>query len=108
MGREELKRASGTGASVATPAAATTNGAGRRTEDQGRAEDQRRTKDQEPRTKDPLPKPVLPANIPEYFLSPASASAWRGVLYGAARIHYADARLGVDTVQGPPRHRAVL
>ena len=47
----------------------------------------------------PRAKPILPANIPEYFLSAAAAPEWRGVLYGSARIHYTDAKLGIDTVQ---------
>jgi len=93
MGREELKRASGGGASVARPSTATTNGGGPGTRDQGR------TKDQEPRTKDrTLPKPVLPTNVPEYFVD-ANATQWRGVLYGSARIHYTDTKLGIDTTQ---------
>ena len=94
MGREELKRVSGGGATAARPSAAATNGAGQRTEDQGR------TKDQEPRTRDQeaLPKPVLPANVPEYFIN-ANATKWCGVLYGSARIHYTDTKLGVDTTQ---------
>jgi len=99
MGREELKRASGGGATAAKPTSATTNGGGPRTKDQGRTGDQGRTKDQEPRTKDhPLPKPVLPANVPEYFIN-ANAAQWRGVLYGSARIHYTDTKLGIDTTQ---------
>jgi hypothetical protein len=92
MGREELKRVSGGGATVAKPSVATTNGGGPRTEDQGR------TKDQEPRTKDTFPKPVLPANVPEYFVN-ANATKWRGVLYGSARIHYTDTKLKIDTTQ---------
>ena len=85
MGREELKRVSGGGASAAKPSAATTNGGGPRTEDQGR-------------TKDAFPKPVLPANVPEYFIN-ANATRWRGVLYGSARVHYTDTRLKIDTTQ---------
>jgi hypothetical protein len=93
MGREELKRASGGGATAAKPSPATTNGGGPRTVDKGR------TKDHEPRTKDhALPKPVLPANVPEYFIN-ANATQWRGVLYGSARIHYTDTKLGIDTTQ---------
>jgi hypothetical protein len=88
MGREELKRVSGGGATAARPSAAATNGAGPRTEDQ-----EPRTRDQEA-----LPKPVLPANVPEYFIN-AKATKWCGVLYGSARIHYTDTKLGVDTTQ---------
>jgi hypothetical protein len=44
------------------------------------------------------PKPVLPANVPEYFVN-ANATQWRGVLYGSARIHYTDTKLGIDTTQ---------
>jgi hypothetical protein len=98
MGREELKRASGTGATAAKPTAAATNGGGPRTADQGRTEDQGRTKNQEPSTKDQLPKPLLPATVPEYFVN-ANASRWRGVLFGSARIHYTDTKLRIDTTQ---------
>ena len=99
MGREELKRASGGGATAAKPSSATTNGGGSRTADQGRTKDEGRTKDQEPSTKDrTLSKPVLPANVPEYFIN-ANATQWRGVLYGSARIHYTDTKLGIDTTQ---------
>ena len=93
MGREELKRVSGGGATAARPSAATTNGGGPRTEDPGR------TENQEPSTTDQvLPKPVLPANVPEYFVN-ADATKWRGVLYGSARVHYTDTRLKIDTTQ---------
>jgi len=99
MGREELKRASGGGATAAKPSAAATNGGGPGTKDQGRTGDQGRTKDQAPGTKDhALPKPVLPANVPEYFIN-ANATQWRGVLYGSARVHYSDTKLGIDTTQ---------
>jgi hypothetical protein len=87
MGRDELTRASGGAAS-----AATTDGGGRRTKDEGRTDDHARTKDQGGS------KPVLPANVPEYFVN-ANASQWRGVLYGSARIHYTDTKLGIDTTQ---------
>jgi len=86
MGREELKRASGGGATAAKASAATTNGGA------SSAADQRRTKEHS------LPKPVLPANVPEYFIN-AKATHWRGVLYGSARVHYTDTRLGIDTTQ---------
>jgi len=85
MGREELKRASGTGAGAARPSAATTNGG-----------------DPAIRRGTPVPaspRPVVPATVPEYFLGGGSATQWRGVLYGAARIHYTEARLGIDTTQ---------
>jgi hypothetical protein len=100
MGREELKRVSGTGATVARPSAATTNGS------PGHAAPSvhRGTSSDVPagdvRTGGPATsKPVLPANIPEYFLSAVAAPEWRGVLYGSARIHYTDTKLGIDTVQ---------
>jgi hypothetical protein len=94
MGREELKRVSGGGASVGKPSAATTNGGGPRTDHQGGT-----NKAQEPNTRDlVLPKPVLPANVPEYFID-ANATRWRGVLYGSARVHYTDTRLRIDTTQ---------
>ena len=111
MGREELKRASGTGASFARASAATTNGSSSH-EGSPRAEGGRQTAavDGGLRTTDveggfqtalkaASPKPVLPANIPEYFLGPSTATEWRGVLYGSARIHYTDNKLGIDTVQ---------
>jgi hypothetical protein len=87
MGREELKRVSGTGASVARPTSATTNGS------------VRRAAPVDVPSAAGAPKPVLPANIPEFFISEAGAPAWHGVLYGAARIHYTDSKLGIDTVQ---------
>jgi hypothetical protein len=46
-----------------------------------------------------MSKPILPAKIPEYFLNDATATRWRGVVYGAARIHYTDAKLKVDAVK---------
>ena len=93
MGREELKRASGGGAAAARPTVATTDGAGSPHADRGRTSDpQARTTDRS------LAKPVLPANVPEYFVN-ASATQWRGVLYGSARIHYTDPKLGIDTTQ---------
>jgi len=98
MGRDELKRASGGATSAAKPSAAPAAAGGPRTKDQGRTEDQGRPKNQEPRTKDHGPKPVLPANVAEYFVN-AEASRWRGVLYGSARIHYTDTKLGIDTTQ---------
>jgi hypothetical protein len=91
MGRDELKRASGGGVAPRTEDQG-------RTTDRGRTTDQGRTKNQAPSTKDHLPRPVLPANVPEYFMN-ADASRWRGVLYGSARIHYTDTKLGVDTTQ---------
>ena len=45
-------------------------------------------------------KPTVPAGIREYFLKGSTdASAYRPVLYGAARIHYTDTRRGVDLVK---------
>jgi len=104
MGREELKRASGTGASVATPSAATTKGTPPSARGPGASDPPvvrgRGSLDPGDSARGAArSKPVLPANIPEYFLRATAASAWRGVLYGAARIHYADAKLGIDTVQ---------
>jgi hypothetical protein len=43
-------------------------------------------------------RPVLPAGIREFFLGPGGAAHYSPVLYGAARVHYTDARRGVDTV----------
>jgi hypothetical protein len=49
----------------------------------------------------PSSKPAVPAGVREYFLkgSGTPATAYRPVLYGAARIHYTDARRGVDVVR---------
>jgi hypothetical protein len=49
----------------------------------------------------PSSKPVVPAGVREYFLKGSGfpATAYRPVLYGAARIHYSDARRGVDVVR---------
>jgi hypothetical protein len=46
----------------------------------------------------PSAKPAVPAGVREYFLKGAGfpAAGYRPVLYGAARIHYSDARRGVD------------
>ncbi len=46
-------------------------------------------------------KPAVPAGVREYFFkgSGTSAAEYRPVLYGAARIHYTDARRGVDVVR---------
>jgi hypothetical protein len=46
-------------------------------------------------------KPAVPAGVREYFLPSDSGvpSAYRPVLYGAARIHYTDTRRGVDVVK---------
>jgi phage host-nuclease inhibitor protein Gam len=90
MGREELKRVSGGGATAAKPSAAAKNGASG-THVEGRA-------NVEGGLQTALPKPVLPANVPEYFVN-ANATKWRGVLYGSARIHYTDAKLKIDTTQ---------
>jgi hypothetical protein len=45
-------------------------------------------------------KPVLPANVREFYL-PADDAVVElvPVLYGAARVHYTDSKRGVDTVQ---------
>jgi hypothetical protein len=48
----------------------------------------------------PSPKPAVPAGVREYFLKGAATpTTYRPVLYGAARIHYTDARRGVDIVR---------
>ncbi len=48
----------------------------------------------------PSPKPAVPAGVREYFMKgDGSTSAYRPVLYGAARIHYTDARRSVDVVR---------
>lgn len=52
-------------------------------------------------TRPPSSKPPVPAGVREYFLkgSSTSATTYRPVLYGAARIHYTDARRGIDCVR---------
>ncbi len=53
-----------------------------------------------PSAQAPSPKPSVPAGVREYFLKGSGAPAtYRPVLYGAARIHYTDARRGVDLVR---------
>ena len=46
-------------------------------------------------------KPTVPAGVREYFMKGdgGTAAAYRPVLYGAARIHYTDARRGIDVVR---------
>ena len=46
-------------------------------------------------------KPIVPAGVREYFMKGdgGAAAAYRPVLYGAARIHYTDARRGIDVVR---------
>jgi len=98
MGREELKRAAGNnvagspsvagspyvgaGLQARPPVAAASSfvAAGLQTRSQAGA------------------KPILPARVPEYFVN-ATATEWHGVLYGSARVHYTDTKLGVDAVQ---------
>jgi hypothetical protein len=75
MGREELQR-------FATPQAATAP-----------------APQAAPPATTPSAKPTVPAGVREYFLKDADASTYRPVLYGAARIHYTDARRGVDLVR---------
>ena len=102
MGREELKRVSGTPASVATPSAATSNGGGHAAAGRGApsgsaaaSADKSGSPDQ---VRPAAAKPIVPANVPEYFVN-ATATRWRGVLFGSARIHYTDTKLGIDTTQ---------
>jgi hypothetical protein len=53
-----------------------------------------------PAAQSPSVKPSVPAGVREYFLKGTGApAAYRPVLYGAARIHYTDARRGVDIVR---------
>ena len=43
------------------------------------------------------PRPVLPAGVRDMFVpAPGAVSRYVPVLYGAARVHYTDARKGVD------------
>src|SRR5687767_3343311 len=42
-------------------------------------------------------KPVLPAGITDYFLpSPVAPTAYEGVVYGSALVHYVDSKRGID------------
>ena len=77
MGREELQRFASPQAATAPPPPAAAPAA------------------------TPSAKPTVPAGVREYFLKGAGidASAYRPVLYGAARIHYTDTRRGVDLVR---------
>jgi hypothetical protein len=97
MGRDELKRAAGSQtAPVAAGRHATSVAA-----TQTRPSEQPGTSTPTPRARTAAgsgSKPILPASVPEYFVN-AAAEKWQGVLYGSARVHYADAKLGVDTTQ---------
>jgi len=45
------------------------------------------------------PRPVLPAEVAEYFLAPTGgegAISWRPMVMGAAKLHFVDAKLGLD------------
>jgi len=100
MGREELRRAAGTGAQAAKPSAATANGGTPHVEGGLQSTAVRRggasaAPDQ---VRPAAAKPIVPANVPEYFVN-ANATRWRGVLFGSARIHYTDTKLGIDTTQ---------
>ena len=44
------------------------------------------------------PRPVLDPAIPQFF-APGTASLWTSALLGAARVVYADAKLGLDEVR---------
>jgi hypothetical protein len=46
----------------------------------------------------PSPKPTVPAGVREYFIKGVSSS-YRPVLYGSARIHYADTRRGLEVAR---------
>jgi hypothetical protein len=98
MGREELKRASGGGATAAKPSSAATNGAGAAVRRGGSSDPPGQPVSTAKYRGGTGSKPVLPANVPEYFVN-ADATQWRGVLYGSARIHYTDPKLGIDTTQ---------
>jgi hypothetical protein len=52
-------------------------------------------------SKAPSAKPIVPAGVREYFLKGGGGpgTAYRPVLYGAARIHYSDTRRGVDAAR---------
>jgi len=58
----------------------------------------------EPAAVEPGPrsaKPIVPAGVREYFMKGegGTATTYRPVLYGAARIHYTDTRRGVDVMR---------
>lgn len=47
----------------------------------------------------PAPRPVLPAEVPEYFLAATpgdGALSYRPMVLGAAKLHFVDAKLGLD------------
>jgi hypothetical protein len=48
-----------------------------------------------PRTAAPSAPPVLDPAVPQYF-APGEGERWTPALVGAARLHYADAKLGID------------
>ena len=55
----------------------------------------------EPKAESQTAKPVVPAGIREVFFpaTPGDAGDYEPVLYGAARVHYTDARRGIDVTQ---------
>ena len=67
----------------------------------------RRSRDSRPQHAAPLlrttpsPKPTVPAGVREYFMKGDGGAppTYRPVLYGAARIHYTDARRSIDVVR---------
>ena len=45
-------------------------------------------------------KPVLPANVPEFYLpADGTVTEYMPVLYASARVHYTDTKRGIDTVE---------
>ena len=84
MGREELKRAIGLvpGPSAAEPPRPMT------------------PPPAAPAARSAVVKPVLPANLREFYLPPHDGvRSFAAVLYGAARVHYTDAKRNIDTVE---------
>ena len=51
--------------------------------------------------RDQSAKPIVPAGVREYFMKGdgRTATRYRAVLYGAARIHYTDTRRGIDVMR---------
>jgi hypothetical protein len=42
-----------------------------------------------------MPRPIVPPDVPQYF-APGRGESWVPMLVGAARVSYADAKLGLD------------
>ena len=96
MGRDELKRALGTGAS---------GRAGRRCRRRPRR--RRPTARRQPRRSPPPSRSCRPTFASSTCPRTRACHEFVPVLYGAARVHYTDTKRGIDTVRGSARDRAV-